>query len=54
MIERVASGDRNAPVFIKHAAHVPPPREAVRELMPALFDLLAGAVGEVFGWAVKK
>jgi Fic family protein len=41
LIERVASGDRNAPVFIKHAAHVPPPREAVRELMPALFDLLA-------------
>ena len=35
------AGYRNAPVFIKHAAHVPPPREAVRELMPALFDLLA-------------
>ena len=35
------AGYRNAPVVIKHAAHVPPPREAVRELMPALFDLLA-------------
>jgi hypothetical protein len=35
------AGYRNAPVYIKNAAHVPPPREAVREMMPALFDLLA-------------
>jgi Fic family protein len=56
LIERVASGHWNpedhardkdardamaAHGFIQHAAHVPPPREAVRELMPALFDLLA-------------
>lgn len=35
------AGYRNAPVYIKNAAHVPPPREAVREMMPALFDLIA-------------
>ncbi len=35
------AGYRNAPVYIRNAAHVPPPREAVREMMPALFDLLA-------------
>lgn len=35
------AGYRDAPVFIKNAAHVPPPREAVREMMPALFDLVA-------------
>lgn len=34
------AGYRNAPVYIKNAAHVPPAREAVREMMPALFDLL--------------
>jgi Fic family protein len=28
-------------VFIKNASHVPPPHEAVRDLMPALFELLA-------------
>lgn len=36
------AGYRNRPVFIKNAAHVPPPHEAVRDMMPALFDLLAG------------
>lgn len=35
------AGYRNAPVYIRNAAHVPPPREAVREMMPALFDLIA-------------
>ncbi|CAN5122981.1 Fic family protein [soil metagenome] len=35
------AGYRNAPVYIKSASHVPPPREAVREMMPALFDLIA-------------
>lgn len=35
------AGYRNAPVYIKNAAHVPPPREAVREMMPALFNLLS-------------
>lgn len=28
-------------MYIKNAAHVPPPREAIRDMMPALFDLLA-------------
>lgn len=35
------AGYRNAPVYIKNAAHVPPSRDAVREMMPALFDLIA-------------
>lgn len=35
------AGYRNAAVYIKNAAHVPPPRDAVRDMMPALFDLLA-------------
>ncbi len=35
------AGYRNAPVYIKNASHVPPSREAVRDMMPALFDLLA-------------
>jgi hypothetical protein len=35
------AGYRNQPVFIKNASHVPPPHEAVRDLMPALFELLA-------------
>lgn len=35
------AGYRNAPVYIRNAAHVPPAREAVREMMPALFDLIA-------------
>ena len=35
------AGYRNGPIYIKNAAHVPPPREAVREMMPALFDLIA-------------
>lgn len=47
------AGYRNAPVYIKNAAHVPPPREAVREMMPALFDLIgeepSAAVRAVLG-----
>ncbi len=35
------AGYRSGPVYIKNAAHVPPPREAVRDMMPAFFDLLA-------------
>jgi hypothetical protein len=34
------AGYRTDQVFIRNAAHVPPPRDAVRDLMPALFDLL--------------
>ncbi|MBX9770886.1 MAG: Fic family protein [Candidatus Obscuribacterales bacterium] len=34
------AGYRNDQVFIRHSKHVPPGKEAVRELMPALFDLL--------------
>lgn len=47
------AGSRNAPVFIKNAEHVPPPCEAVREMMPALFDLIvdepSAAVRAVLG-----
>ena len=35
------AGYRNGPVLIRLSMHVPPPREAVRDCMPALFDLLA-------------
>ena len=34
------AGYRNGPVFIRRSMHVPPRYEAVRELMPAFFDLL--------------
>lgn len=34
------AGYRNDQVFIRGALHVPPPREAVRECMPTLFELL--------------
>ena len=34
------AGYRNGPVFIRRSMHVPPSREAVRELMPVLFHLL--------------
>ena len=36
------AGYRSGPVFIRRSMHVPPPREAVRDCMPALFDLLEG------------
>ncbi|MGA9574320.1 MAG: Fic family protein [Lysobacterales bacterium] len=35
------AGYRNGPVYIRGSIHVPPPREAVRDCMPALFDLLS-------------
>ncbi|MCH7822666.1 MAG: Fic family protein [Proteobacteria bacterium] len=35
------AGYRNGPVYIRRSMHTPPPREAVRDCMPALFDLLA-------------
>ena len=34
------AGYRSGPVYIRRSSHVPPNREAVRELMPAFFDLL--------------
>jgi hypothetical protein len=34
------AGYRNGPVYIRRSMHVPPPEEAVRELMPTLFELL--------------
>jgi hypothetical protein len=34
------AGYRNGPVYIRRSMHVPPRHEAVRELMPAFFDLL--------------
>ncbi|HMO48956.1 MAG TPA: Fic family protein [Rubrivivax sp.] len=47
------AGCRGHAAFIKNAAHVPPPVEAVRGLMPALFDLLElephPGVGAVLG-----
>lgn len=36
------AGYRNDQVFIKGAIHVPPSREAVRDCMPVLFELLEG------------
>ena len=34
------AGYRNGPVYIRRSMHVPPSREAVRDAMPAFFDLL--------------
>ncbi len=34
------AGYRNEPVYIRNARHAPPGKEAVRDLMPAFFDLL--------------
>ena len=34
------AGYRNGPVYIRRSMHAPPPREAVRDCMPVLFDLL--------------
>jgi hypothetical protein len=34
------AGYRNSPVFIRKSMHVPPNKDAVRDLMPAFFDLL--------------
>jgi fido (protein-threonine AMPylation protein) len=36
------AGYRNGPVYIRRSMHVPPSCEAVRDLMPAFFELLAG------------
>ena len=35
------AGYRTGPVFIRQSMHTPPNREAVRDMMPTLFDLLA-------------
>ncbi len=47
------AGYRAHPVYIRNARHVPPPREAVREMMPVLMDLLeneeSAAVRAVLG-----
>ncbi|WP_199176159.1 hypothetical protein [Zhongshania marina] len=34
------AGYRNAPVFIRRSMHTPPSKEAVRDAMPAFFELL--------------
>lgn len=34
------AGYRNGPVYIRRSKHVPPNRDAVRELMPAFFEIL--------------
>lgn len=34
------AGYRNGPVYIRRSMHVPPPHEAVRQLMPTFFELL--------------
>ena len=34
------AGYRNSPVYIRRSMHVPPSKEAVRDAMPVLFDLL--------------
>jgi hypothetical protein len=34
------AGYRAHPVFIRNARHVPPPREAARDTMPVLLELL--------------
>jgi len=34
------AGYRNGPVFIRRSMHVPPSREAVRDVMPAFFELV--------------
>lgn len=34
------AGYRNGPVYIRRSRHVPPNRDAVRDLIPAFFDLL--------------
>jgi hypothetical protein len=36
------AGYRNDQVYIRRSMHVPPRREAVRDMMPAFFELLAG------------
>ena len=33
------AGYRNGPVYIRRSMHVPPSREAVRDMMPTLFEL---------------
>jgi len=47
------AGYRGHQVYIRNAQHVPPPREAVREMMPVLFELLrderSAAVRAVLG-----
>lgn len=36
------AGYRNGPVYIRRSMHVPPQRDAVRDCMPVLFELLRG------------
>ena len=35
------AGYRNGPVYIRNSMHAPPSREAVRDIMPVLFELMA-------------
>ena len=39
------AGYRNGPVFIRRSMHVPPSRDAVRDAMPVLFELLSNETG---------
>ena len=34
------AGYRSGPIYIRRSKHVPPPQEAVRDLMPAFFECL--------------
>ncbi len=38
------AGYRNMPVFIRKSKHVPPSKEAVRDAMPVLFELLSNEI----------
>ena len=38
------AGYRNGPVYIRRSRHTPPGKEAVRDLMPAFFDLLEAEI----------
>lgn len=48
------AGYRTGPVYIRQSMHTPPCKEAIRDIMPALFDLLMeeqhGAVRVVLGY----
>ena len=45
------AGYRNGPVYIRRSMHVPPRGEAVRDIMPAFFELLTEET-EPPAWAV--
>jgi hypothetical protein len=43
------AGYRTGPVYIRRSMHVPPPREAEGDCLPALFDLLTDEAGPSVG-----